>query len=235
MGKPTTTVATPKTTTAAATATTTATATTSQVTVKTTTSTKKRTAPKGKKYILKRKKIRRKVLETKTTVSLDFTDEKNKDKKEKFERVYRKRAKAKSATFVYKKKMKKHDDSRRQLASSDTPPSEGTEITAILRYESDLAVEAGKTAVIAENFSNELRDDMKKEGVPIFPAILVTSANILTVEEEVVEEVLVNDITQSTIATAPDELLILNVGTSMLSNTCIIFANTLIAILASFY
>ena len=203
------------------------------VTVKTTTSNKKRTAPKGKKYILKRKKIRRKVLETKTTVSFDFTGEKNKDKKEKFERVFRKRAKAKSATFVYKKKMKKRDNSRRHLASSDTLPSEDTEITAILRYESDLAVEAGKTVVTSKDFSDELRNDMKKEGETTFPAIFVTSADILTVEEEVVEEVLVNDVIQSTIATeAP--LLTLNVGASMLSNPCIIFANTLIVILASF-
>ena len=203
------------------------------VTVKTTTSTQKRTAPKGKKYILKSKKITRKVLETKITVSLDFTDEKNKDKKEKFERVFRKRAKAKSATFVYKKKMKKRDNSRRHLASSDTPPSEGTEITAILRYESDLAVEAGKAVVIAKDFSSELLNDMKKEGETTFPAIFVTSANILTVEEEVVEEVLVNDVIQSTIATETP-LVILNVGVSMLSNPCIIFANTLIVILASF-
>ena len=40
-------------------------------------------APKGKKYALKKVLKKRKRVKAKTRVSIDFTDDKNKDKKEK--------------------------------------------------------------------------------------------------------------------------------------------------------
>merc|ERR1712187_910633 len=44
-------------------------------------------APQGKKYALKKVLKKRKRVKAKTRVSIDFTDDKNKDKKEKFEKV----------------------------------------------------------------------------------------------------------------------------------------------------
>merc|ERR1712144_41918 len=83
----------------------------------------KRTPPKGKRYTLIKRKIKRKIVKAKTSVNIDFTDAKNKDKKEKFERVYIKRAKAKSGTFAYKKKVK--SSRRRRLSGA----SAGTDVT----------------------------------------------------------------------------------------------------------
>merc|ERR1712227_667563 len=89
----------------------------------------KPTPPKGKRYKLIKRKIKRKIVKAKTSVNIDFTDAKNKDKKEKFERVYIKRAKAKSGTFAYKKKGK--SSRRRHLSGA----SAGSDVTVDLEYE----------------------------------------------------------------------------------------------------
>lgn len=143
----------------------------------------KRIAPTGKKYILRNKTIKRKRVKAKTTVSIDFTDEKNNEKKKKFENAYIKRAKAKSSsTFEYKKKSRRD---RRHLKA-------GTEVTATLEYDDDTAAEAGKTAVSAGTFSTELAKELKTEGVET--SVTDTSASIETATETVVEEVLVDDV-----------------------------------------
>merc|ERR1712187_382572 len=117
-----------------------------------------RIAPKGMIYKLKKRIIKRKIVEAKTTVSIDFTKDENKDKKEKFKAVYIKRANAKKGTFIFKKR---GDSSRRRLLSL----SEGTDVTVTLEYDNDTAAEAGKSTIAANSFASELRADLKKEGV----------------------------------------------------------------------
>merc|ERR1712087_542851 len=137
--------------------------------------------------MLKKKTIKRKRVRAKTTVDLDFTDGKNAEKRQKFENAYIKRAKAKStSTFAYKKKARRD---RRHLKA-------GTEVTATLEYEDDAAAEAGKTAVGATGFSTELAKDLKTEGVDT--TVTDTTASIETATETVVEEVLVDDETDTT-------------------------------------
>merc|ERR1711959_37500 len=154
----------------------------------------KRTPPKGKRYTLIKRKIKRKIVKAKTSVNIDFTDAKNKDKREKFERVYIKRAKAKSGTFAYKKKDK--SSRRRQLSGA----SAGTDVTVDLEYENDTEAEAGKTAVKATDFADNVGKDLKNEGVET--TLTHTSATIETVENEVVEEVLEDAPTTTTTAPA---------------------------------
>merc|ERR1712178_219122 len=72
----------------------------------------------------------------------------------------------------------------------------GTEVTATLEYEDDAAAEAGKTAVSATGFSTELAKDLKADGVET--TVSETSASIETATETVVEEVLVEDDTDTT-------------------------------------
>jgi len=145
------------------------------------------TPPKGKIYKLRKKIIKRKVVEAKTSVSIDFTKDENKDKREKFERVYIKRAKAKTTSkFAYKKK---GAPSRRRL-------SEGTEVTVTLEYDNDTAAEEGKSVVAATNFTSGLKEDLKEEGVDT--TVTETSASITTVQEEVVEQYLEDETTTAT-------------------------------------
>merc|ERR1719163_1240114 len=154
----------------------------------------KRTPPKGKRYKLIKRKIKRKIVKAKTSVNIDFTDAKNKDKKEKFERVYIKRAKAKSGTFAYKKKGK--SSRRRHLSGA----SAGTDVTVDLEYENDTEAEAGNAAVNATDFAKDVGQDLKNEGVET--TLTDTSAAIETVENEVVEEVLEDAPTTTTTAAA---------------------------------
>merc|ERR1711988_1565598 len=154
----------------------------------------KRTPPKGKRYKLIKRKIKRKIVKAKTSVNIDFTDAKNKDKKEKFERVYIKRAKAKSGTFAYKKKGK--SSRRRHLSGA----SAGSDVTVDLEYENDTEAEAGNAAVKATDFAKNVGQDLKDEGVET--TLTGTSAAIETVEDEVVEEVLEDAPTTTTTAAA---------------------------------
>merc|ERR1711965_584222 len=139
------------------------------------------TPPKGKKYILQQKKIKKKVVKALTTVSIDFTDGKNKDAREKFERVFIKKANAKSGTFEYKAKSR-----RRRLA-------QGTAVSATLEFGDDAAAQAGQQAVSASTFATQVGEDLKKESVDI--TLTSTSADIEETEQTVVEEVLVDDST----------------------------------------
>merc|ERR1711959_742189 len=210
-----------------------------------------RKPPTGKGYQLRKKMIKRKVVKAETTVSIDLTKAENKDKKDKFESVYIKRAKAKTTSkFAYKKK---GDSSRRRLA-------QGTDVTVTLEYDNDTAAEAGKSVVAASGFASGLKEDLKKEGVDT--TVTETSANIATVEEEVVEEFLADAPTTTTTvkggqttvkggqtkakggqttvkggqtkAKAVKTTFALSMGTSMLSNPIIAFASTLVAIGALF-
>ena len=114
-----------------------------------------------------------------STVSIDLTKAENKAKKDKFESVYIERAKAKTtSTFAYKKK---GDSSRRRLA-------QGTDVMATLEYDNDTAAEAGKSVVASNGFASGLKEDLEKQGVNT--TVTETSAAIVTVQEEVVEEVL---------------------------------------------
>ena len=190
-------------------------------------------------------------MKAETTVSIDLTKAENKDKKDKFESVYIKRAKAKTTSkFAYKKK---GDSSRRRLA-------QGTHVTVTLEYDTDTAAEAGKSVVAATGFASGLKEDLKKEGVNT--TVTETSATITTVQEEVVEEFLADapkptvkagqttaeagqttaeagqtpaaEAGQTTAAEAVKTTFALNMGTSMLSNPIIAFASTLVAIGALF-
>merc|ERR1711959_103292 len=210
-----------------------------------------RKPPTGKVYQLRKKMIKRKVVKAETTVSIDLTKAENKDKKDKFESVYIKRAKAKTTSkFAYKKK---GDSSRRRLA-------QGTDVTATLEYDNDTAAEAGKSVVAAKGFASGLKEDLKKEGVDT--TVTETIASIETVEEEVVEEFLADapktpaaagqttaaagqttaaagqttaGAGQTTAAVgAVKTTFALSMGTSMLSNPIIAFASTLVAIGALF-
>jgi len=153
----------------------------------------KRTPPKGKRYTLVKRKIKRKILKAKASVDIDFTDAKNKDKKEKFERVYIKRAQAESGIFAYKKKKSSR---RRRLSGATT----GTDVTVDLQFASDTAAEAGKTVVIATGFASQVASDLKKEGVQT--TLTNTGATLATVEEDVVEEVLADATTAATTTAA---------------------------------
>merc|ERR1712187_960177 len=139
------------------------------------------TPPKGKKYILKKKIIKRKRLKAKTTVNLDFLNSNNKDQRNKFEAAFIKRAKAKSGTFTYKKVAKSN---RRHL-------TQGTEVSATLEFEDDEAADAGEAAVTATNFATQVSQDLLDEGVTI--SLTKPSASIELADEEVVEQVLVDD------------------------------------------
>jgi len=146
-----------------------------------------RKPPKGKIYKLRKTMIKRKVVKAKTTVSIDLTKAENKDKKDKFESAYIKRAKAKTTSkFVYKKK---GDSSRRRLA-------QGTDVTVTLEYDNDTDAEAGKSVVAGIGFPAGLREDLKKQGVDT--TVTETSASIATVQKEVVEEFLTDAPTTTT-------------------------------------
>merc|ERR1711881_69576 len=99
----------------------------------------------GKKYKRKIAVVKKKVVKVSTSLSLDMTDPKNNDKKEKFEKYCIKRAKAQKGTFKYTKK----SSSRRHLAA-------GSSVTATLEYANDAAAEAGKTTVSGASFSTDL-------------------------------------------------------------------------------
>merc|ERR1711881_514981 len=172
------------------------------------------------------KKIKRKIVRAKASVNIDFTDDKNKDKKEKFERVYIKRAKAKSGIFVYKKKGK---SAGRHLSDSGT--SEGTDITADLTYESDTEAGAGKAAVDAIDFADEVKNDLKTEGVEA--TVTDTSASIETVEEEVVEEVL-EDAPATSETTPALRTSLNNSDARMLGSPFVMFVMALVTITVSF-
>lgn len=139
-----------------------------------------RTPPKGKKYILQQKKIKKKVVKASTTVTIDFTGDKNKDAREKFERVFVRKAKAKSGKFDYK-----------VVQSRGRHLAQGTAVSAILEYDSDTAAEEGQQVVSASTFATQVSDDLKQESVDI--ALTSTSADIEETTETVVEEVLVDD------------------------------------------
>merc|ERR1712187_151934 len=139
-------------------------------------------APQGKKYALKKVLKKRKRVKAKTRVSIDFTDDKNKDKRDKFERVYKKRAKAVSGKFTYTRTKAK--SSRRHLSG-------GSDVDVVLEYDDDKTAEEGKTAVTAISFGSGVQEDLKKEGVET--TVTENTATIEEVEEEVVEEVLVED------------------------------------------
>merc|ERR1719271_1139560 len=217
-----------------------------------------RKPPKGKIYKLRKTMIKRKVVKAKTTVSIDLTKAENKDKKDKFESAYIKRAKAKTTSkFAYKKK---GDSSRRRLA-------QGTDVTVTLEYDNDTDAEAGKSVVAASGFASGLKEDLKKQGVDT--TVTETSASIATVQEEVVEEFLADAPTTTTavkggqtkvkggqttvkggqtkakggqttvkgVKTTVKGLkttFALSMGTSMFSNPIIAFASTLVAIGALF-
>ena len=150
-----------------------------------TTSITELTAPEGKKYIYKSTIIKKKVVEAKTTVSLDLTDDELKDEKENFETSFVNLAQATSAQFEYNKiALSNH----RRLA-------QGTEVTGILEYEDDTAAEAGKNAVSAPDFATDLTTDLASEGVEM--NITEISATIKEVEEEVMQLVLVDDVEYS--------------------------------------
>merc|ERR1712025_576884 len=106
-------------------------------------------------------------------------DGKNKDAREKFERIFIKKANAKSGTFEYKAKSR-----RRRLA-------QGTAVSATLEFDDDAAAQAGQKAVSASTFATQVSEDLKKESVDI--TLTSTSAEIEETEETVVEEVLVDD------------------------------------------
>merc|ERR1711937_37210 len=100
--------------------------------------------PKGKKYILKEKSIKKKVVKASTIVNIDFTSDNNKDAREKFEKVFTQKAKAKSGKFDYRHVAQSH----RRLMSVSAKVA----VSATLEYEDDEAAQAGKEAVSAESF-----------------------------------------------------------------------------------
>ena len=140
------------------------------------------TAPEGKIYIYQAMTIKKKVVEAKTTVSLDFTDDALKDEKESFETSFVNLAKATSANFEYNK----------VGLSNHRRLTQGTEVTATLEYEDDTAAEAGANAVSAPDFATDLATDLESEGVEM--NITEISATIREVEEEVMQLVLVDDV-----------------------------------------
>ena len=140
------------------------------------------TPPKGQKYILKQKSIKRKIVKASTTVTVDFTDEKNKGARDKFEKVFIKKANAKSGKFDYTKVAEVNN--RRHLAA-------GSVVSATLEFDDDEAAQVGQQAVSAPTFATQVSEDLKQESVDI--TLTTTSAAIEEVEETVVEEVLVDD------------------------------------------
>ena len=180
--------------------------------------------PRGKVFKRVKKIVKRKIVRAKTTVGIDFTNDENKDKKVKFERVYIKRAKAKSGTFSYTRK--NIVSSGRRLADI-IKASEGSAVSVVLEYDDDAAAEAGQLAVAAKDFASGLKEDLKKEGMET--TVTETSATIETVEETKVEEMLV----EST-ETRPETTLVLSMGMSMFSNPMIAFASILVALGALF-
>merc|ERR1712025_587055 len=136
--------------------------------------------PRGQVFKRVKKVVKRKIVRAKTTVGIDFTNDENKDKKVKFERVYIKRAKAKTGTFSYTRK--NIVSSGRRLQKS-VLVSEGSAVSVVLEYNDDAAAEAGQSAVAAKDFAAGLKEDLKKEGVET--TVTETSASIETVEEEV--------------------------------------------------
>merc|ERR1712176_105656 len=139
-----------------------------------------RKPPVGKKFKRIIKVVKRKRVKATTSVGLDFTDEKNKVDKGKFEKFFIRRAKATSGKFSYTKKSSR----RRHLAA-------GSSVTAILEYADDAAAEAGKTAVNGASFGTDLQKDLKADGVDT--TVAKSTAVIETVDENVVVEQLVDD------------------------------------------
>ena len=114
-----------------------------------------------------------------TTVSIDFTDGKNKDAREKFERVFINKAKAKSGKFEYKAQT-----GRRRLA-------QGTIVSVTLEYDDDASAEAGQQIVSASTFMTQVAEELKTQSVDI--TLSSTSADIEEVEQTVVVQVLVDE------------------------------------------
>jgi len=173
--------------------------------------------PKGKIFKRVKKIVKRKIVRAKTTVGIDFTSDANKDKKVKFEKVYIKRAKAKSGTFSYTRK--DITTRGRRLAAQSVQQSVGSEVSVVLEFDDDAAAEAGQKAVAASDFATGLKEDLKKEGVET--TVTETSASVETVEDEVVTEELVE---------SGETTFALSMGTSVLSNPMIALASTLVAL-----
>merc|ERR1712159_906093 len=111
------------------------------------------TPPKGKKYILKEKAIKKKVVKASTTVNIDFTNDNNKDARDKFEKVFTKKAKAKSGKFDYKHVVQSH---RRRVAEGTSvvvAAAPATAVLATLEFDNDAAAQAGQQAVRASSFA----------------------------------------------------------------------------------
>ena len=121
----------------------------------------------GTQYIYKQ------VVEAKTRVSLDFTDEKNKDAKDTFETSFVALANADAGTFEYALQTL---PARRQL-------EQGTDVTVLLEYANETAAKAGETVVSAPDFVNSIQKDLADAGV------VMTLTNVSATVKEVVEEV----------------------------------------------
>jgi hypothetical protein len=145
--------------------------------------------PKGKKYILKEKSIKKKVVKASTIVNIDFTSDNNKDAREKFEKVFTQKAKAKSGKFDYRHVAQ--SDRRRVAVGTVEAVSAKIAVSATLEYEDDATAQAGQEAVSAPSFATKVSADLKHESVDI--TLAATSATIEEVEEMVVEELLVDD------------------------------------------
>lgn len=148
------------------------------------------TPPKGKKYILKEKAIKKKVVKASTIVNIDFTSDNNQDAREKFEKVFTQKAKAKSGKFDYRHVAQSHR--RRVDEGGETSVSAAkVAVSATLEYEDDATAQAGQEVVSAKSFATKVSEDLKQESVDI--TLTATSATIEEVEEMVVEELLVDD------------------------------------------
>ena len=181
------------------------------------------TPPKGKKYIVREKKITRKIVKASTTVNIDFSNGNNRDKRVKFEEIFKKRAKAKSATFSYA------TVGRRQLEEARLLSNVQTKVSVDLKFDDDAAAEAGQKAVSASNFATQVSGDLQKE-LSVTITLTETSAAIKEVEETVGEEVLVDENFDETGGTDSDtRQLILNTA-PYASNAVVTFAIVLAAI-----
>merc|ERR1712188_254122 len=113
-------------------------------------------------------------------------------------KIKRKIVKAKTSVNIDFTDAKNKVKSSRRRHLSGT--SAGTDVTVDLEYENDTEAEAGKTAVKATDFADNVGKDLKNEGVET--TLTGTSATIETVEKEVVEEVLEDAPTTTTTAPA---------------------------------
>merc|ERR1712188_82866 len=97
-------------------------------------------------------------------------------------KIKRKIVKAKTSVNIDFTDAKNKVKSSRRRHLSGT--SAGTDVTVDLEYENDTEAEAGKTAVKATDFADNVGKDLKNEGVET--TLTDTSATIETVEKEVV-------------------------------------------------